>query len=120
MTELIFHVACAAVTFGSTVFAVVKGLSARKKNSSKTEAEQRNDLHTYMVKTCGGKEVMSKLMTTMNKDEKSKWKKTEVLRELGLYARSCGYSWYVEEEWNKKIDEYVKDANVTAGINKTK
>lgn len=118
MTELIIPIVSAVCTVGSALFAVIKGLSARKRNKLKTEAEQRADLNMYMIKTCGAKETMSKLMSTMSKDEKSTWKKTEVLRELGLYARSCGYMWYVESEWSENIDVYVKSANITAGIKK--
>ena len=94
-----------AISLASGVMAYLKGKSNRHLTKALSQAEQRDDLRSYMIEEIEGAESTSKMFQITDTAE---WKKATVLKNVTLYAKGQGYSWYDKEEWSTKIDDYVK------------
>lgn len=106
-TILRYFVIIIAITVSlvGSILAFIKGRKNRELTKALTEAEQRDDLWDYMVDEIENAESTAILLITENKSE---WKKNTVLKNVTLYAKGQGYSWFNKEEWSKSIDDYVK------------
>lgn len=105
----------------SSTVAVINGFKSVKNTKKLTATEQENDLRDFMVEECSRVEAFSMFLKgSMNKDQLSEWKKTEVLKNIGLYASANGYSWYNKGVWDMKLENYITSANHATGkLNKT-
>lgn len=105
-----------AVSLVSTIIAIIKGLTSKKRNKSLSEVEQRNDLFNYMVSEAIRVEQFAQfLKNSMTKDVLREWKKTEVLKNLSLYASANSYTWYIKSEWEQQLTDYIACANQASG-----
>ena len=97
-----------AILYGtaSGLWAYFSGRSKRKITKALSQVEQQEDLRQQMVAEIESAETTAKLFGV--KTDTATWKKSTVLKNVTLYAKGQGYSWYNEEEWSVKIDEYVK------------
>lgn len=93
------------LSLASGFIAYLKGIKNSKLTKALSEAEQREELWDYMVEEIENAEDTAKLLQTENTSE---WKKNTVLKNITLYAKGQGYSWYDKEEWSLEIDNYVK------------
>lgn len=119
MTEtvkLIVTILLIAVQILTAIVAVVKGLTKRKTSKHLSKVEQENDLYDYMVNETANMERFAKVIkNSMTKDELSKYKRDTVMKNMTLYARANGYSWYDESVWGNELTKYIEQANATAG-----
>lgn len=100
----------------SSIVAVCKGKSTSKAKSKLTQVEQENDVYDYMVSECSRVEVFSAfLKNSMSKEQLSEYKKNEVLKNVGLYAQSKGYTWYSKAIAEKDLEDYITNANTASG-----
>lgn len=105
----------------SSTIAVINGFKNRNKTKKLTATEQENDLRDFMVEECSRVEAFSAFLKgSMTKEQLSAWKKTEVLKNIGLYASANGYAWYNKGVWDIKLEDYITNANHATGkFNKT-
>lgn len=92
----------------------IYGRMKKKATSKLTQSEQEKDLEVYMVKVITKTEVFSKNLN-MAKGDLSKYKRDEVLDKVTMYAMGNNYTWYCPDTWGKKIDSYIKNANIASG-----
>lgn len=104
------------VSFISTIIAIIKGLNSKKRNKSLSEVEQRNDLFNFMVSEAIRVEQFAQfLKNSMTKEVLREWKKTEALKNISLYAKANGYTWYNKSEWEQQLTDYITCANQASG-----
>lgn len=97
-----------AIVYGlvSSIVSFIRG--KRNSNTAKalSQVEQRDELRRYMINEI---EVAERTATLFSENmDKGKWKKDTVLRNVTLYAKGQGYSWYNQEEMSNEIDTYVE------------
>ena len=98
------------------IIAIVKGLAKRKATKNLTIAEQEKDMRKYMIDECSSVESFSKILKgAMSKQELSDYKRNTVLKNMELYAKANGYTWYNSDVWGNELTEYIKGANIVAG-----
>ena len=69
-----------------------------------------------MVSECVRVEQFAQfLKQSMTKELLSEWKKTEVLKNLSLYASANSYTWFDKSEWEQELTEYISNANAVSG-----
>lgn len=101
------------ITLLAIVYGLVSGIVSfirgkRNSNTAKalSQVEQREGLRRYMVNEI---EVAERTAILFPENfDKGKWKKDTVLRNVTLYAKGQGYSWYNEKEMSDEIDAYVE------------
>lgn len=114
--EIAVSILLATISIVSTVIAIVKGLKKRKAMKEKTQAEQELDLKQFMVNECVSVEnVSTRFKTVMTKEELSAYKRDTVLKNITLYAKACGYSWYNNGVWLQYLNDYIAECNSVAG-----
>ena len=104
------------VSVGSSIWSFISGKSKKNKNKALTQKEQEIDLDNFMVDECSRVESFSSfLKSSMNKAQLSEWKKTEVLKNVTMYALANSYSWYNKGVYEDKLAKYIENANIASG-----
>ena len=99
-----------------TIVAVVKGLYKRKVTLKLSRTEQEIDMSNYMIDECSTVETFSKfLKQSMSKQELSEYKRNTVLKNMKMYAKANGYTWYNEGVWGDTLTNYISRANTASG-----
>ena len=89
----------------------IVGRKNRKIKSKLTTVEQEQDLYNKMVEECIKVQKFSKfLKNSMTKENLANYKHNTVLENIRVYALACGYTWYHEDNWSDKINEYIKNS----------
>ena len=114
--EIVSLISLATFALCSTVVAFVKGFKKRKVMKNCTQIEQENDLYAYMVNECVSIEkVSTRFKSVMSKDELAEYKRSTVIKNMTLYSKACGYSWYNVGVWTQKLNDYITECNSVAG-----
>ena len=115
-TNIIVSLVLASIQVILAIIAIAKGLAKRRTTKELNKAEQEKDMRKYMISECGTIEQFSKLLkNAMTKEELANYKRSTVLKNMYLYAKANGYSWYDEDVWGNELTEYINGANIVAG-----
>lgn len=114
--KIIGAIVLAVFEIVTAIVAVVKGLKNRKTSQRLSQVEQENDLYNYMVSQCSDMERFARVIKgSMSKSELAEYKRSQVMKNITLYAKANGYIWYCESVWATELEEYISSANAVSG-----